>query len=462
MEGEKLSKILAQFNKQEALRLKKFLRSPFFNQRDDVIMLFDLLIKNPGIRGGELYSSLFPNTPYDDQKLRLVKSYLFRLIEKYLAVREFSDDDIARQYYLTIAYRKRGLGDYFKKAFKKARNLLDNQPERNSRFFEYNYRLHWEEHLLTSKDSPSDIKNLVDLSETLDLSYITQKLKNMCLIAAHQSIYHSEIEPGLSDEVLEYVQKSNLLEIPAVAIYLFGYQMFDDKKAEGAFQQFKSLVLEHGTAFPGEEIRDLYLMAINYCVRQLNDGNEAYAREAFELYQEGLKKEFLLDNGQLSRFTYHNIVAIGLKIGEYNWVDFFIHTFKNGLQRKYRDSSFSFSSAQLEFSRKKYGAVLELLQRANYRDLLLNLRAKTLLLKTYYELQENDLLSAHLDAMTNYIRRKRIMGYHKTNYQNIIRYTRKVLNVNPYDKKAKSQLAVLIEKEEVLTERNWLLERLEV
>lgn len=462
MEGEKLHKILTQFNKQEASRIKKFLRSPFFNQRKDVILLFELLMKNPGIKGEALFSNLFPNSPYDDQKLRLVKSYLFRLIEKYLAVREFSEDDLALQYYLTIAYRKRSLGDYFKKAYKKARNLLEKQPERSSKFFEYNYRLHWEEHLLTSKDSPSEIKNLVDLSETLDLNYLTQKLKNLCLIAAHQSVYHSEIETGLANEVLEYVQKSDLLEEPAVAIYFFGYQMFDDKKAESAFQNFKSLVLEHGTAFPGEETRDLYLMAINYCVRQLNDGNEPYAREAFELYQEGLKKEYLLENGQLSRFTYHNIVAIGLKIGEFNWVEFFIHRFKNALQRKYRDSSFSFSSAQLEFSRKQYGAVLELLQRANYRDLLLNLRAKTLLLKTYYELQENDLLSAHLDAMTNYIRRKRIMGYHKTNYQNIIRFTRKVLNVNPYDKKAKGQLAEMIKKEEILTERNWLLERLKV
>ena len=106
---------------------------------------------------------------------------------------------------------------------------------------------------------------------------------------------------------------------------------------------------------------------------------------------------------------------------------------------------------------KRYGSVLELLQKANYRDPLLNLAAKTLLLKTYYETDEYDLLQSHLDAMRNYLHRKRVLGYHRTNYLNIIRYTEKITRLNPLDKKATALLRQAIEQEEVLTEKMYLL-----
>lgn len=456
-QSEKTEKIISQFNKQEIFRIKKFLNSPYFNQREDVKVLFEIIVSEPEITQMEAFSRLFPGDSYDNQKLRLVRSYLFRLIEKYLLIREFSEDELAASYYLTKAYRKRGLTDAFKKSYEKALYDLDNQSDRNARYYEYAYHLQWERHLLTSADSPSEAKNLLEMSDTIDLSYLSLKLKNICLLAAHQSVYNATLQPQLADEVLQHVQKNDLLNIPAVSIYYYGYRMFENKTAEDYFKKFKLLVLQNGSLFPRDEIRDLYLMAINYCVRQLNDGDEFYFREAFELYKEGLENEYLLENGVLSRFAYHNVVAIGLKIGEFNWVAFFIQRYKNALERKYRDSSFSFNTARLELSRKNYGAVLELLQKANYRDLLLNLTAKTLLLKTYYELGETNLLYAHLDAMNNYIRRKGIIGYHKTNFQNIVRYTRKLANTNPYDKVEKSTLAKMIEKEEVLTEKKWLL-----
>ena len=101
-----------------------------------------------------------------------------------------------------------------------------------------------------------------------------------------------------------------------------------------------------------------------------------------------------------------------------------------------------------------------MLQKANYRDLLLNLAAKTLLLKIYYELDEFDLLNAHLDAMKNFIRRKAVIGYHRTNYLNIIRFTRRLTNSNLYDRERRKSLKEQIQAEDVLTEKEWLLEQL--
>jgi len=102
-----------------------------------------------------------------------------------------------------------------------------------------------------------------------------------------------------------------------------------------------------------------------------------------------------------------------------------------------------------------------LLQNIEYEDLLLNLAAKTILLKIYFELNENDLLDAHLLSLQNFLRRKTLIGYHKKNYKNIISITRKLLTYNRFDKKEKEKIRHLILDADVLTDRKWFLDMLE-
>jgi len=57
--------------------------------------------------------------------------------------------------------------------------------------------------------------------------------------------------------------------------------------------------------------------------------------------------------------------------------------------------------------------------------------------------------------------RKKAIGYHKANYKNIIRLTKKLLKLNPFSKAQKEKLRLEIEQSQPLTERKWLLEQLD-
>jgi hypothetical protein len=219
------------------------------------------------------------------------------------------------------------------------------------------------------------------------------------------------------------------------------------------FKNFKSALFTYSNHFAQEEMHGLYIWAINYCVKQLNASQQDYLREVLDLYKEGLERGYLFENGILSRFTYHNIVAAGLQTEELDWVRYFINEYKHKLEKQYRESSFSFNLARLEYASRRYAYVLELLQKANYRDPLRNLAAKTLLLKTYYETSELEALQSHLDAMRNYIHRKRVLGYHRSNYLNIIKYTEKLMHTDFRNRKAVERLLTDIQQEKVLTEK---------
>jgi hypothetical protein len=100
-----------------------------------------------------------------------------------------------------------------------------------------------------------------------------------------------------------------------------------------------------------------------------------------------------------------------------------------------------------------------LLQKAEYRDILLGLAAKVILLKIYYELDEFEVLEAHLNSMKGYLIRKRVLGYHKKNYQNIISYTKKLMILG-YNALEINTLRNTIEQEPILTEKEWFWEQL--
>ena len=131
------------------------------------------------------------------------------------------------------------------------------------------------------------------------------------------------------------------------------------------------------------------------------------------------------------------------------------------LEEKHRQGFVYYSLARLYYEEKNYDQAMKLLiQEAHYDDIIINLSAKTLLAKMYYEQEEIDVLESLLESMRTYIQRKKVMGYHKNNYKNIIRYTKKLLKITPYSKLSREKLHEEINQVSPLTEKEWLLNQL--
>ncbi|MBK8563561.1 MAG: hypothetical protein IPN76_09490 [Saprospiraceae bacterium] len=457
MQSSSLNQLISSFSTLELREVRKFLTSPFFNTRSDLVILFDSLTTMGSLEKTEVWQRLNPSQPFDDQKLRLLMSYLHRLLEQYLAFKEATANELSNRLNLAKAYRNRGMMTAFERTSASHEKIMAENPMLDAQMHHHRYQVHWEKYQVATAQNPAADLPIHQLTTALDAYYVSLRLRLICFAIAQKSVYRSDNQLFMEEEVLMLAGHENLRNEVAVAIYLHCYKMLKRPNEEEHFQAFKQLLLGASGQFNAEDIQGLYIFAINYCVRRLNDGQKAYFQEVFELYKSGLATNHLLENNVLSRFTYHNIVAAGLQTGNLDWVQGFIHEYKNTLERSYRESSFSFSLARLEFARRRYDAVLELLQKANYRDPLLNLAAKTLLLKTWYELGEHDLLQSHLDAMRNYIHRKRVIGYHRTNYLNIVRFADKLLNINWNSRKEVEALKSEMEREEVLTEKEWLL-----
>ena len=446
--------------------IQKFVDSPFVNQRAHVSQLFVFLRRCkyewkilPEKKAA--FDFLFPDRTFDDHKLRLSISLLYKALEKYLVWRQFSKSENETKIKLAQAYRELNLFRHFSKTVATLEKEQSKQLIQNADYYQMRYQFFTEQYLFNKEQRRmAENLKLEQVQENLDIAYLSSKLRQSCFSLAHQTIYNKEYSYGMLPEVMRYVEQNDYLNIPAISVYYYYYKALTGVGYYDDFIRFKELIIEHLDKFPKDEIRDLLLLAANYCIRKMNRGEKKFAREGLDIYKVGLKNDILLLNGVLSHFTYRNIVAKAIVCKTYDWAEQFIQQYKHNLAKPYQESTFSFNLAWLEYERKNYNRALDLLHKANFSDVLLNISAKTIAMKIFFELESFDLLYSHLDAMKTFLNRKKIIVYHKKNYLNTIKYTKKILDLAPSDVEKKTLLRKTIAQEKVIAEKTWLLKQL--
>ncbi|MCH2081241.1 MAG: hypothetical protein MK226_02565 [Saprospiraceae bacterium] len=467
MKNSHLIFILRTFSKKEVRDFRKWNQSPSHNQRDDVISLFEYLVagnhlaEEKYLKKERIYSKLFPKSEFDDARLRQTMHFLLKSIEEYLIYKEFREDQVQAKLVLAGIYRKRKLDKVFQRTINGIQQLQERSELRDEVYLRNEYLLQKSLYDFLSEKKRTTSINLQEVSDALDITFCADKLRQACLMLAHQKVYKAEYNMGILGHIISYVENNNYLEIPAISIYYFIYKASKEKEDTSFFEKLKSAIIENGQLFPSNERRDIYLMAINYCISKLNIGKREFIREAFELYRQGLEDETLVDGNVLTQFTFSNIVNIGCVLKEYVWVESFIKNYQQYLPNKYRESYVTLTTARLYFDKGDYQRAMKLLAQFDDDDVIVTLNGKAMLLKMYYEEKEDDALESLLESMRNYVHRKKMIGYYKDIYSNLIKYTRKLLRINPYDKKQKEKLRKEINEANPLPERKWLMEQLE-
>ena len=442
--------------------LKKRVDSPAFNQRQHVSDLCTYFVNCrkqhkllPDYESAHRF--VFPDLPKEDVRLRNSMNLLLQIIEKLLADNH-SGNGVEQQLHLAKAYRKLNLSKHYNQTITKAQKQQQSTQTRAAEYYLQDYLLEYEQYQFLSVQRRLTDINLQTLSDNLDIAYLALKLRQTCFSLSHQAVHKTDYDYGLLPNLMDKIQSVPYSEVPAISLYYHCYLALSTPTDETHFKQFKELLVAHSHLFPLREIRDLFLLAANYCIRRHNDGAPDFAAEALDIYREGLDKKYLLANNQLSRFTYSNIITMSMITQEFEWAIQFAETYKKLLSKEHQNATYSFNLARLEYSRGNLKKALLLLQKAEYRELLLNLTAKTLTAKIYFESDEYEALSAHLDAMQQFIRRKKMIGYHHDMLKNFVSILKKRMEIPDFEKEKLNHLKKEAISLNPMVEKKWLLE----
>jgi hypothetical protein len=467
MKKSVLLDIIRVLGKKEIREINKWLVSPAHNQRQDVVKLFDCLIENltkddVSLEKENVWKSIFPKEPYDDARMRQSMYFLLQSLEEYLAFSEMIKNPVHTQTVLLEVYRRKNLEKPFKMTMEAARKHQKNSQFNDLDYLKTQHTLEKEQYLhLVGQDWNMEL-NLQQTSNSLDVSYITDKLRLSSRMFAHQSIYKKiTYDFGILSSVLEFVEKNDLLKIPAIAVYYFGYKARTNPENEDNYNNLENLILNHRQIFPDDELRELFLISINYCIIRMNAGIESYIARSFNLYKIGFEKGILIENGIIGKMSFGNAVSSALKNKDYDWAINFVEQFQNNVEEKHRKSMVHFNLSRIHFEKGDYNKAQRLLTQFEYDDILLNIIAKTMLLKIYYEQDELDAFESLLESMRTYLQRKEALDTNrKTSYKNMISIMKKLLNLNPYSKAQVEKMRELIINTNPLAERDWLLKQL--
>ena len=489
MRNSLLGKTFFSLSDNDRKALRQVIHSEPFNPRSEVVRLLDYLERFAGpkpaaktsrrstapqvLSKDAAYQWIFAEnegktarrnaaapTDYDDGKMRHLMTYALEAIRLFLAWDDWKSDPGNIALHLCKALKKRGLESLFEKDYQRAIDALHTKPDRSAEHYFQHYALESDAWQLYRAAQWRDGHKLQSMADSFGTYVAINTLRQGCAVLSQKVSVEKQLVIPYLRETLNLVEQGLFADIPAVQIYYHCYRALTQPNDQQTFAAIKKHLEQVGEMFPDDELRDIYILAINFCIRQLNAGQREYIQEAFSLYRLGLARKVFLENAALSPFTYRNILNLALALGEWDWSLEYLHEFAQYLPAKDRDNLFRYSLATYYFRRPDHDRALELLRQVEFRDTLDNFDARRMLLRIYYDRQEYQALESLLDSFALYLLRHPKAGYQREMYQNLVRFTKRLIKIRPDEKAKWQQMRTDIEGTKHLAEREWLLSQI--
>jgi len=171
----------------------------------------------------------------------------------------------------------------------------------------------------------------------------------------------------------------------------------------------------------------------------------------------------------LSHISFRNIVAIGIKLDEYVWVEKFIEDYRFSITELHQENAYNLSRSNLLYAKGDYPDTVYLLNQVDFTDVYYACAAKYTLLKAYYAMNELETLDYFVSSFQLYLKRnKEIAVNFKRSSETFLRFFKKLLIINrQVDYKEKdwlrkkiADLTALVKTEKTLANKTWLLQEI--
>ncbi|MBL7776643.1 MAG: hypothetical protein JNK89_11615 [Saprospiraceae bacterium] len=407
--------------------------------------------------------SLFPGKRFNRKRLNYTLNFFSERLEQFLACEELQAEARQNELLRCQAFRRRGLLAHFDNNVRQLSRRHSAAPYRNAGWWLFEYQLQNEIFARQALHRRGGGANLARTTEALANFFLLENMRWTATARSMAALSRNAPPPvPLAAEALHIAAGVSENEHPALALAYAAAQTLADPDRDDFFQDFKSALHRQVGLFPPAEARDLFMTAINFAIRRHNRGERHYTREAFDLYREALDTGVLLENGQLPKYTFINILNLAQLLGEHAWSREFLEQGRGMLPMADRDNTYRYGLAGYHFRRSEYEPVLALLRAVEFSDVFIQLDARKMLLRSYFELGEWPALASLLESFQAFLRRQKALGYHRDSYLNLIKFTKKLVKTTGARSAARKRLAARIAATESVAEREWLLGHLTV
>ncbi|MEM7367833.1 MAG: hypothetical protein AAF587_04485 [Bacteroidota bacterium] len=479
MSSNKLIRLIRTLSGQEWHRFFDFVSSPYFNKKKKLSQLATYLQQyvgdweNEALANPQISRNLFPNQPYDPQRIRDLNSFLYRLLRKFLAIEATANSVEEESLIFLQQLTRRGAKDLYQIEKKALEKRIAKIPYRDEAWLRMNLSLaecdndHFGHQWVRTFDDSLHRK-----LKNLDAYYLAVKLRESCEVLNRKNILNTDAALPLMPEIRLMLSEADhaFRQIPVINVYYHIFLTLAEPEEATCYHDLLE-VLEHTfQLFSPEEVRAMYKYAQNYCIRRINQGKQEWIQELFELYQRLLSNQVILYNSELAHTDFKNIVTVGLRFKAYEWVESFLETYKERIIPPHGANVYQYSLAAFYAETDRKQAAIRLLQAIKFTDIHYQISARHLLIRIYFESRDFDGLMYQINSFRHFlIRNKEMPTENRTNHLNFLKVAKKLCALaDKYQFLAErvrqqriQKILLQMQTLDIMANRSWLEEQLE-
>lgn len=415
--------VFIQLSQDERRKFRKWMNLNFVEKNKELKEFFIFLdtrsvIKEDTVTKEKAFRYVYKETAYDDARMRQLLWMLSEALEEFIVLHNISRHISLKEQILSSYYMDRRLYKYANQQIEQGIQLVEQHQLHDADYYLNLFHLQSRYFLINQRNEQNQRFHLDDIINASTIFYVISLLKYACISQSFQKNTGNSMDHLLLEHIIKTLPDAAFFTLPQVRIY-YNIYLVNTTDNESAFAHFLEDIKTHEHIFSAHNLNDLYRLAINFCIRKTNQNQLDYTRKAFELYLYAVEKEYLLLNNEINRFIFTNIIALGIKLKEYEKIDTFLENYAGLIDVAYRQNTVVFNTARIFHSKQQLEEALKLLLTHEFKDTLLNLNAKYLTLKILFELRDIELFRTFLKSFKVYLKRQSNIGYHKTYFTNV-------------------------------------------
>lgn len=473
----KAIELIKTFSILEVKRFGRFLQSPYHNNNQDLIVLFDFLrplypaFGQAKLNRPKIWKALFKTKPFQAIKFKKIFSELNLLAEEFIVFENLKSNKREEQKQLIAALKPRHFKRFVKESeilikeikAKKAYQSQDDFLDLHLLYQDLWHHIEWEKHQVSQKELLAAHEALVtylDFNKVRTISEIETRKKFLNLNSFNYP------------DTLKNITEKNITE-KNIPLSLFNnFLKFERNPTWDAYLILKQLIIENYQLLDKEIIQDGITHLNNYLMSQLSKDKLGLETEIFDLLKWAADNRIFINNGSIYENLFSTTIIFAIKNKQIAWAETYLKNNEQYLKSANKYLVLGYLKAGLAYTEHKFEEVIISLitlqpsHQIQYYFFFKSLITRAyfeLILKERYEYQES--LLNELNAFEKGVRRNRKFSKaRKENYLNYIKILRQlsaILFLKENRKTRLLNLEIKAKKLNHLDKRQWLIEKIE-
>lgn len=480
MINSKLINVLRTFSKTEMKEFEKFAASPYFNKGRNYLPFLHQLVKfypkfdNEKLTPEFVYSMLNPGKKFNKQIIWNLTSTMMNMAEEYLAISSTRKNKFYRLKAIADEYSDRRLNGYYLKTLSEMSRITDHggidknyfrrKADAENEMVKF-HQMEDKQHLLC--------QNVLEEGKWRILDFLQDFERTICDLSSNTFMYNASYDINIPAEfakcldlkkLINYAREKNYEYLWLLEIFYSSIMTVTERSNTEHYFRLKKLYEENRHHFTDYEKNKVLTTLSNYCSLRINDGDDSFRRELFEIGKIELKENLAFPEKSSSKITFIQILRNAVSFNEIKWAKDFVEENIHKLKASHQRSMYSLAYAFIHFRLKDHEKVLENLKKVRFIDVRDKLNVKSLLLRTYFEMRDINSLMYQIDSTRHFLSSNpSISEESRRNFLQFTLFVNRLLT--ELDKNSKHDLDLFrkeVESEKTLINKNWFYEQIDI